>query len=63
MDKDIKRRDIAQPIITCFSSLEDPRVIGRTKHKLVDIIEFDLAFCSPANENPVRLLRQLLEFP
>jgi predicted transposase YbfD/YdcC len=38
MDKDIKRTPVAQPIITCFSSLEDPRVMGRTKHKLVDII-------------------------
>lgn len=44
MDKDIKRSEVAQPIITCFSCLEDPRVIGRTKHKLIDIIV--IAICA-----------------
>lgn len=38
MNKDIRRSALAQPIIACFSSLEDPRVIGRSKHKLIDII-------------------------
>jgi predicted transposase YbfD/YdcC len=44
MNKDNKRAQIAQPIITCFSQLEDPRVIGRTKHKLIDIIV--IAICA-----------------
>ena len=26
------------PIVTYFSEVEDPRVVGRTKHRLIDII-------------------------
>ncbi len=44
MNKDIKRNVTAQPIITCFSKLADPRVVGRTKHKLIDVIV--IAICA-----------------
>jgi predicted transposase YbfD/YdcC len=44
MNKDIKNLQIGQPIITCFSRLEDPRIVGRTKHKLIDVIV--IAICA-----------------
>lgn len=44
MKKNNKRSCCAQPIISCFSHLKDPRVVGRTEHKLIDIIV--IAICA-----------------
>ncbi len=61
MDKDIKRRTIAQPIISCFSLLEDPRVIGRTKHKLVEIIVIAICaiICGARHWNQIAVFGEL----
>jgi hypothetical protein len=44
MKKNNKKGSCAQPIIECFSKLEDPRVVGRIHHKLIDIIV--IAICA-----------------
>ncbi len=61
MNKDIKRTRIAQPIITNFSLLEDPRVIGRTQHKLVDIIVIAICaiICGAKHWNQIAIFGEL----
>jgi len=73
MKKNNKRSTSAQPIIECFSKLEDPRVVGRVNHKLIDIIVIAIcAIISGAKfwtqvaifgKKREKWLRQFLELP
>jgi predicted transposase YbfD/YdcC len=73
MKKHKQRIAIAQPLFECFSELKDPRVVGRTDHKLIDIIAISIcAIISGAKFwNQVALfgrtrekwLKQFLELP
>lgn len=73
MSKNKQRICSAQPIIESFSELEDPRVVGRIDHKLIDIIVIAVCaiLCGAQFWNQVALFgktretwfKQFLELP